>query len=340
MASGFSSGAGGGGGGGGSAYAAPNPQIKLGGQTYVLNGVQYNAAGDPIGSVLDDNYTPPTQSASVASTPQLTPEQIAQYDQSIGQANSALGRLPNQLDIGNANIDTGYQQALNPLDLTKSQATRNYNDSKVQNSQQFVTTKNQIADQASNGLRGLLRLLGAHGAGGSSEARFVAPQAVAGEATQQRAGAGQNFGQNNKNLDTNFGDFTASDTAARGNLANQRDQQKRDLQAKIDTTKSGLLSSLGQLVAAKTAGTGGNGVAAYQPYIDQTNSLANDVDNLGRLQPAFTPQTTAYQAPSLGSYIPQANTAQVNNPNAATDQATPYLSLLLGQKDKNAQLGF
>lgn len=271
----------------------------------------------------------------------VDPNVLAQYDQSINTTNSALGRLPNQLGIAQGNINRRYSTNLNELDSAKNQARSSFDTSVTQNKQNYRTDKNTINDSASAGLRGLLRTLGAYGAGGSSDALYVAPQAVATQASQERAGAGQNFSQNAQSLDTNWNNFLSEDDNSRRKLNDWKTEQLNSAQAQSDNTRADLLSKLAELSAAKAAYNGGNGASAAQPYIDQANSLLRGVDELARINPTYSGTTPVYSAPSLGSYTVNEGGAPTTNVDALQSVTNPYTSLLLGlgRRDERNGLG-
>lgn len=277
-----------------------------------------------------------TSGGAAPAAPAYDPNTLAQFDSSISTLQSGLNRLPGQLDIARSNINTQYGTNRNELDSTKNQAQNSYTTSGQQNQQNYRTDKNAIADKSSMGLQGLLRMLGAHGAGGSSDARYVAPQAVATQASQERSGAGQNFAQNQSGLDTNWNNFLLQDTNSRRKLDDWRTQQLNSAEAQSQTAKQDLLSKLAELSGQRAALMGGNFKGAAQPYVDQANSLSSVIDNLARLNPTYTGVTPVYNAPTLSDYTLGQGGAPTVASNALEQQASPYLSLLLGgRKDKN-----
>jgi len=280
----------------------------------------------------------PSLSYASSSAPSYDPNVLSQYQTAINTTQSALDRLPNQLAIAKGNIGSQYNTNLNELNSSKKQAQGSYDTSTLQNRQNYRGDKNQIADAASSGLRGLLRTLGAYGAGGSSDALYVAPQAVAQQASAERAGAGQNYAQNAQSLDTNWNNFLEQDKNSREKLNDWRTQQINSATAQSDTTKQSLLSKLADLMGQKAAYQGGSYQGAAQPLIDQANDLSGTIDNLARINPSYNGTTPVYDAPTLGSYEVNPNT-QTQFANAAEQTSTPYLSLLLGGRDRN-QLGF
>lgn len=272
------------------------------------------------------------------SAPIVNQATIDGFNQAIGTDNAALGRLPGQLGIAQGNINSQFTQKQNELNSTKDQSQNSYNTGTNQNQQSFRTNKNQIADQASAGLSGLLRTLGAYGAGGSSEALYNAPQAVAGQASQQRAGAGQNYASNQSGLDTNWNNFLSQDKNERAKLTDWQTQNLNSAQAQSETTKQSLLSHLADLMGKKAEAQGGSYTGAAQPFIDQANALSGQIDQLGALHPTYTGTTPVYSAPSLSSYQVADHGSPTVQTNALTSTTSPsYLSLLMGQqKDKTA----
>lgn len=284
-----------------------------------------NATANPVANAGQPGGT--LAAGSGGST--VDPQAQALFNQNSGILNAALGRLPNQLAIAQSNTQGQFNQNNNELDSGKANTDQQYGQSTNQNQQQFVTNKNQINDQASSGLRSLLRVLGQHGAGGSSAALYAAPDAVGQVASQQRSGAGQTFGQNQQALDTNYNQYVSGYDNSKKQLSDWLSQQQNSNQAKADSAKADLLHTL--------AGLQPN-VAAAQPFVDQINSLSSEVDNLGKLNPTYTGTTPVYNAPDVASYTVNQTGAPVlgGGGNGTGAGSTPFLNFLLGQqKDRN-----
>lgn len=264
---------------------------------------------------------------------------LGQYQTAIDTTQGALGRLPKQLGIAQGNINNQFKTNQNELNTAKNNAKSSYDTSNTQNQQNYRTDKNQIADSASSGLRGLLRTLGAYGAGGSSDALYVAPQAVATQASAERSGAGQNYAQNAQTLDTNWNNFLNEDTNSRKKLDDWRTQQLNGVESQSETTKQSLLSKLADLMGQKAAYEGGSYQGAAQPFVDQANALSGSIDDLARINPSYNGVTPTYEAPTLGSYEVNPNT-QVTASNALEQSSTPFLSLLLGNNQKKPNQAF
>ena len=284
-----------------------------------------------IGILPPDNSGSTTGTTGSSGTA-TAPVDTAAYDQAIANTQAAINNLPNQLNSGNANIDTSYQDALNQLLAGKNQANSAYTTNKGQDATQYVAGKNTIGANAGNSLNGLLRLLGSRGAGGSSAATITAPGAVAQQATIQRGDLGNTFATNESGLDTNWNNYLTGYNNQVSSAGSQRDQQKQQLQASVNTNQASLLQSIATLAAQKSQAAGGDGVAAAQPYLDQANSLLSSAAT----NPTFAPisyQTQAYQSPNLASYTTNPNAAPTfNGSTASTDYVSPYLSALVGKK--------
>lgn len=268
------------------------------------------------------------------------PGTLAAYDQSIGQLNNEIGNLPAQLNVGNQNIDTAYNSAFNQLQQAKATNQQTYNTNKTQTAQDYSVGKNTIGVNAGHSLNGLLRLLGAHGAGGSSAATIVAPEDVGQVAANERQTAGQTFGRNNQSLDTNWNNYLTGYNNSATDLGNQRLNNQNGLQAQIAQNRASLLNSLATLTAQKAAATGGSPTAAAQPFLNQANAQLSAATQLGRQVPVFQTAPVTYTAPKLDTYTTAPNpTAAATNPtNAAAESVSPYLSLLLGQDKKQNNL--
>lgn len=258
---------------------------------------------------------------------------LSQYDQSIGNVNQGISGLGAQQQTGLSAIDASYRDALNQLLLGKNQSQSAYNTGKQLSATDYVGAKNTIGSQAGGLLSGLQRLLGSRGAGGGSAYLQAAPQAVTRGASLQRADAGNIFGQNNQNMDTNWGNYLQGYDNSVNSAKSQKERAAQSLQQSIDSSRASLLQNLAQLQSQRASVAGGNPVSASQGSLDQANSLLGKTYSTAPI----SINTQAYQAPSLASYTtnPQ-SVSTTQNQQAGGDYFSPYLSALLG-KDKQKQ---
>lgn len=261
----------------------------------------------------------------------IDPNTGLSYDQLEQQANSQLGNLDQQFNVGNQNILDAYNSSFNQLLGQKGIADRNYNTSKAQTLQDYTAARGNNQAQTGQQANSLQRLLGAHGYQGS--ANTAAGYAAARQGAVGNQQLEQGFGRNQQALDTNYGDFNNQYNTSVGDLGHQRDVQKNKLQAQVDQSKQGLLQQLSAIANAR----GGNG-ASYQPQIDQ---LGQQITQLGQeyASPVLQATPAVYQAPSLESYnVQQQGAPSLNNTPGAAGNVSPFLSVLLGQDKKNTNL--
>lgn len=312
-------------------YNASSPGVQS-----IYPGIQQNSQGlygynlnsQPKAQSNPGGTTPTgTQSASGTfsggAAPAVNPNQFQ-----IDQVNNSLGRLPTQLQIAQGNIQGQYGTNLNELNSGETAAKGQYQQGSNQNTQNYVANKNTISGNASSGLHSLLRLLGLHGAGGSSDYSQAAPQAIATQAAQQRSGAGQTFGQNQQGLDTNWNNYESGVGQSKQKLNDWLSTQLNSAQSQSDTARSGLLQSLAGLQSSQSLA---------QPYIDQSNGLLNDVDQLAKLNPTYDGKAPTYTAPNVASYQvnPLAPIQQNGGAGSALDSVTSPFWSLLQDKTKN-----
>ena len=316
-----------------------SPALKAGALQYLTNNnvdpTPHNS-GEPDATSSTDTSTTPTSNYT-PNYAQQNASVLSQLAQSGNTIQSALDRLPAQLQIALGNIDSTYNQKNNELQSAYNQNENSYNTSTTQNQQNFRSNKNTINDQASSGLRGLQRLLGARGAVGSDMG--LAGQAVADVASQQNAGAGQTYAQNQSGLDTNWGNYKLSDEQEHKKLADWQTQQQNSARSQSDTTKQDLLSKMADIKGQMGAARGGSYSASAQPYLDQANALSAGIDNLAKINPTYNGTTPVYTAAPLSSYS-TGNGATLGTQSAdGTSLNTPWLNTLLG-KDKKTQYGY
>lgn len=288
---------------------------------------------EAVGGMWREVPKEPVPTYTTATTNPSYSNNIAQYDTAISQTKSAMDRLQNQLGIARDNIGATYRQNSNSLQSGFDRAKNTYNQDAMKNQQSLRSNKNTIVDQASGGLRGLMRTLGAYNAlGGSDMAN--ASRAVQDEATRQNNGAGYTFAQNQQALDTNWGNYQEEAKSRRQQLDDWQTQQMNNAQAQSEATKQSLLNKLAELVSQRAAYAGGNSRAAAQPYLDQANELSASIDNLSRLNPTYTGAVPIYNAPALSTYNTGGGAGITIGGNAPASNS-PILNYLLGlDKDK------
>jgi hypothetical protein len=225
--------------------------------------------------------------------------------------NDQLGRLDGQQATGLNNILSSYNSAFNTLTNQKNQAQGQYDTTRNQTIQDNQTAKDQIASSVRNGLSGLQRLLGAHGAGNSSAAQILAPYAAGFQGNQQRQQVNQAYGRNMGALDTNWQNTLQDFANSFGSLATDKGNRENTLRQQILQSRASLLGQL------------------PNPDLNQINALGHQIDGLGAVQ-SFDPGVHQFNAPNLDQYnFDPSQGANVNAPvDGAESNVGPFFQLL------------
>ena len=260
--------------------------------------------------------------------------QLAEYDQGIGQLEHGLGRIDNQLGVRLGNINNQYNTKKNELKSSWNRAEGQFNDQTRQNQQQRRTNINNINDRSAVGLRGLLRSLGSMGAVGSD--MQLAGRAVQNQANQQRTGAGQTYAQNQKQIDTTWGQFKNDYADEDKKLNDWKANEDNAARQSSQTTRQNLLTQLAQMKSQKAAAQGANGANAARADLGRANALSSEIDNLGRQQNTYSGNKVQYNAKDLDSYKVEGDTAVgVSDPQAAgSDPTLNIYNTRLRQEDE------
>ena len=260
--------------------------------------------------------------------------QLAEYDQGIGQLEHGLGRIDNQLGVRLGNINNQYTTKKNELKSSWNRAEGQFNDQTRQNQQQRRTNINNINDRSAVGLRGLLRSLGSMGAVGSD--MQLAGRAVQNQANQQRTGAGQTYAQNQKQIDTTWGQFKNDYADEDKKLNDWKANEDNAARQSSQTTRQNLLTQLAQMKSQKAAAQGANGANAARADLGRANALSSEIDNLGRQQSTYSGNKVQYNAKDLDSYKVEGDTAVgVSDPQAAgSDPTLNIYNTRLKQEDE------
>lgn len=260
--------------------------------------------------------------------------QLAEYDQGIGQLEHGLGRIDNQLGVRLGNINNQYTTKKNELKSSWNRAEGQFNDQTRQNQQQRRTNINNINDRSAVGLRGLLRSLGSMGAVGSD--MQLAGRAVQNQANQQRTGAGQTYAQNQKQIDTTWGQFKNDYADEDKKLNDWKVNEDNAARQSSQTTRQNLLTQLAQMKSQKAAAQGANGANAARADLGRANALSSEIDNLGRQQSTYSGNKVQYNAKDLDSYKVEGDTAVgVSDPQAAgSDPTLNIYNTRLRQEDE------
>lgn len=287
------------------------------------------------------NYTTGTGSGSTTTgTSAADRNMINIYDRQISDIKDSLGGIDKQIDNALAGIKGEYDTYKNEQQSQYNANKNEYDNSTKQNQQQLQTNRNAITNRASSGLRGLLRILGAMGAGGGSVARYEAPGMVTKQANQEYNNAGQTYAQNQSNLDTDWGNYQNQFENDKKKLEDwyngQVKSKKQEIYEKGQSLLTDLVTALGN-----RAQYGGNFGGDINDAYNRLADYRNKVNELGEYsKPNYTGITAVYDSPDLASY----DTGNTNLTTAVTEASngiSPLLTALrsLNKKKTNSPYG-
>lgn len=261
----------------------------------------------------------------------LKTRMIGIYDRQIDDINNNLGSMDAQLKNSLAGVEGEYNQYKNEQQSAYDANKNSYDNSTLQNQQNLQTNRNRITNNASAGLRGLLRVLGAMGAGDSSVARYDAPDMVRRQANDEYSNAGQVYAQNQQSLDTDWGNYQNEFENDKKKLEDWYNGQVKAKKQENYEKRQSLLADLVTALGNRAQYGGDYGDRVNDAY----NSIAdyrNKINELGEYSaPNYTGTTSVYKAPDLASY--NANNANlsttVRDTGAGTNES-PLLTVLRG----------
>jgi len=262
-------------------------------------------------------------------------------------ARQAQGRLGQQRQIGQQNIEGSYTTALNDLMESAARAQRDYELTSSRNREDNVSAR-AATDQSVNAMSsGLQRLLGSRGAGNSSAAQILAPFAVAKQGASRLGEIQGTYGRNMQNLDTSYGDVKSEEQKQREALAEQKRLKAQELEAGLSQAEIGILEQLSGLglERARLNNQNYNDIrSSAQGYNNQISSLLDRINSLGaQYTGAVKPlEGVRFTAPELAQYNTSALSSgaraqQAGVPSPVADLVGQYFPTLLGEDRRREQ---
>ena len=268
-----------------------------------------------------------------------TSADVANLQNQVSTADRLLASLGLTRDTSLSNIKNSYDQTRGRAMNDQQTANRGFNTQTADNESAKASAMNRINTTAENRFRSAMGVLGAHGAGISSAARYNIPTVISQQATADRGDQINTYGKNARSIDEAQ---KASDEKYKrlfedllGNY--NKDQQSiwSDFYNNENSLNSQKASAQSQLDYAR----GGTGQAAYTNLDQQLAAAQNAIDNLTRQYaiPAYnyTPVDTA--APSLSQYT--TDQQAVDGSQLATDPTATDVNSYLPWILRDKQLG-
>ena len=275
---------------------------------------------------------------SYAAAPRPDAEAVAYWNDNIGSLQRLLDSSNTQRSQGIENLNNSFNRNLDSINASESRALRDYGIKEQDTQAARQQNLQRINTQARQGNDGLQRLFQLSGAGVSSAAQMLAPNAVARDATGKRTDTLNTFGKNMRDIDLARTDAKEQFGNARTDLDSQKREKERSFIEGILNLQNDLNAKLSNAVTQRGIAQGGtySGLAgARAQYDNAIRGNQSAMDNLFNQyrDPAFNVRQVQAKIPELAQYTadPTALDVAQQNPGIA-EELLPFLPQL---KDKN-----
>lgn len=231
-------------------------------------------------------------------------------------------------------INDSYNLASNRANQDRQRQLGDLSYQRQSTDQDKTQALNQVGDNSRVLRNSLMRVLGM-GAGGGS-AFDLADGAVAREASKNRTGVMETFGDNYRQLDRADEDTKSAFERLMEDLTRQKSTATENLYAEVESQRQGINNYLSEIAANIARLQGGNQMQAISPY--RTANLASQA-TIDALPEQFR-NAVSYQAPtaqkvSLGDYIvDRANIGTAGQ--QQSQQYSPYSQFLQRKEEERA----
>lgn len=293
---------------------------------------------DPTGSItgLSDPYmaSPVPSIGSTGTTSTSGSPSYSQADMDyLNSQQSLYERMMQSIDSaetdGLTKLQQAEQRARGSADLNYGRRTRDLGIKEESSNRGQRNALQRVGDNSRTLRNSLMRQLGLGASGGS--AFDVADNAVARDASKNRAGVQESFAENFMQLDTAKKDTNTD-------YENILEEIKNDRLAKEESFKAGIIGqrqsnqqSLAEIAAERERLQGGSGLNASAPYRTAYLGYQDQLDGLSKnYSPTITPRALDVKTPQLRDYITER--ASIGGGQSRQTQYSPYSQFL--QKDE------
>ncbi len=271
------------------------------------------------------------------------PNQVQYFNDQINSLQRLLDSSGRQKDQGIWNINNSYNRNLTGINDSESKAMRDYGIREQDTLASKRGALGQIDTNARTTNDTLSRIFGLAGAGVSSAAQQVAPNAVARQATQQRTGAQNTYGTNLRSIDLAKTDAQAGFKRGREDLDSERRQKESSFLSTILNSQNDINSQLSDAVTQREiaeGGTYGGSQGDRQPYQDRIASNTSALEQLfaSYQDPSYNVKPVNVQSPDLSEYTADPITVRLQQQFPGVDPSLlPYYAML--QEKNKRQTG-
>lgn len=256
--------------------------------------------------------------------------------QSLDQQKSLYERLLQSIDSTEQNGLTSLQDsenaARNKANTQQSRALEDFGMKRQTSEAGKNTALNTVGDNSRMLRDSLMRKLGL-GAGGGS-AFQMGDQAVARDASKNRAGVLNSYGENDRSLAVSEKRTNEDYSSLLDEILADRRNKEQQLKAGVYGQRQNINESLGQISADRARLMGGSQLQAAAPYRNNYLQLQSQVDALpSQYRTAVDARALNVQTPTLRDYV--VDRAAINqSKQSGQQQYSPYSAFLKKSQDE------
>lgn len=257
------------------------------------------SGGSAGGSSSGGSYAAPA-------APAYDPADMAYLDDQLGRLNNQYNSTNNTLNNGLVQLGDDYNKQVSGANSNQSRAMEDFNTKELDTTRAKDSALTRTDSNARNLADSLRRRIGMAGGANSSAYLETAPGAVAREATKNRTGIVENFGQNFRDLNTTRSRVKTDFESLLSDLESQRKSKESDFRAGILSKQSEIDGSRAEVARQKSLLQGGGYTqarAAMAPYSSAIDSRTAELDGLyNRFRTPFAVKAVDVKAPDLRDY--------------------------------------
>lgn len=254
-------------------------------------------------------------------------------------------RLQNQLSSSNTALNNGltqlgdsYNKEVSGANTKRSQTLEDFAVKKEDTTRGKDQALGKVDTNARTLAESVRRRLGMASGSNSSAYQLAAPNAVARDATKNRTGVLENYGQNFRDLGTAEDRAKSEYDSLLQDLEAQRKTRESDFRASILGQQNNISNSLAEVARqeALLRGGGYNQVkSAMAPYVGEIDSRQAQIDNLfNQFRTPFSVKAVDVKAPTLRDYTVDRAAISANGTQGES-QYSPYLQFLKKQDEQS-----
>lgn len=297
----------------------------------------YNVVGAET-STPSVQQSPSTQQAGGgAVTPSVNPDDINYLNDQESLLRQQLDRAQNTQNRGYSEIAGQYDRTVNDANTSRSRALEDFGVKGQQIEQGKTKAIGQVDTNARTLADSVRRMLGMASGSGSSAYKIAAPNAIARQASQQRTGVLDNFGQNSMALDTAQKRATEDFGSLLENLKSDRLQRESEFQAGIDNERNNIEQNLAEVARQRVLAQGGGYdqvKAAIAPLQESISNRTAAIDGLfSKYATPFSVKPVTVNTPELKDYT--VDRAAIGQQGSTPQQYAPYSNFLKKDEETN-----